>query len=322
MDFQFSKKNLLIAAGVTAALAVTFWLLAGSQTEKPPVETARTEERGQNDDIQTPERIAELASEPPETALPVTDEEELPANWHQLTAAEKTALNPLNCSPDKNGFIHLRNDNGECLEPEQADMEDEDQSEMPSEPIIGNAVLGRPFAYSQDLDVVVNSLVCRTANEGIENPTLEGFWTDTKAIYKQYGNRNGTMPPEDAARDDAFETDSERYLDISQKCRVILTGINTGDDRYLPDGCGLSFERSVTLVGQYKKYKALPVERICTKNTIDFPHGASNRDTLFFSVDAGDEISEIIVRNPRGGEKYSISTIWPGGANLGPWITF
>ena len=323
MGFQFSKKHFLIVGGVAVALAAAFWLLAGSQIEEePPAETTRIEERVQAGDLKDPEHAAEPTFEPPETAPATDGGGQLPANWHQLTAAEKTALNPLDCPPDANGFIHLRDDNGKCLEPEEENIEDEDQPETPPKPGIDQAVLGRPFAYSQDLNVIVNSLVCRQANEGIENPTLEGFWTDAGAIYKKYVNRNGEKQAPDDGRSEAFETDAERYTDPFQKCRLVLTGINTGSDSYLPDGCGLSFERSAILVGRQKKYQALPLERICTKNIIDFPNGASNEDTLFFTVDDEDEITEIIVRNPFGDEKYSIAVVWSGATDFGQWIIF
>ena len=317
MGYQFSRKHLLIAGGVAMALATTLWLLAGSQAEEPQAETARAEEHGQDDAIESPKPAVELAFEPSET-IPTTDTEgQLPANWHQLTATEKTALNPLDCLSDENGVVHLRADNGECVEPEEANMENEDQPETAPRPAVKKAALGRSFAYSQDLDVIVNSWVCKPANEKLDDPISEGLWMDAIIDYEIYSNQDGLSQSKDATRDDTFGTDSERYLALSQKCRVILTGINTGSNRYLPDGCGLSFERSVTLIGQQKEYEALPIERLCTKNIIDFPHGARNQDTLFFDVDGGDEITEIIVRNPFGDEKYSIAVIWLGAIDLG-----
>ena len=326
MSFQLSRKQLLIGGGVIIVLAAVFWLLAGLQIEKTPVETTRTEEHEQDSrSIQSPNPEAEPNLKPVEMtpAIPTIDtEEQLPTNWHQLTDAEKTALNPLNCPPDENGFVHVRADNGKCLRPEEAGMEDEVQPEAPPKPGRDQAVLGQSFAYSQDLDVIVNSLVCRQANEGIKNPALED-WINPEAIYKKYVNRNGETQPEDNGRIERFETDAERYMDPLQKCRLILTGINSGSDRYLPDGCGLSFERSVTLVGRQKKYQAQNLERICTKNIIDFPNGASNEDTLFFAVDAEDEITEIIVRNPFGSEQYSIAVVWLGATNFfDSWTTF
>ena len=115
MDFLFSRKYLLIAGGAII-LIIASWLLAGSQTEEPPVETARTEESEQNVNLEIPEHMAEPTLEILETAPTINNKEGyLPANWHQLTLAEKTALNPLDCPPDEEGFVHLRADNGECL---------------------------------------------------------------------------------------------------------------------------------------------------------------------------------------------------------------
>ena len=91
-----------------------------------------------------------------------------------------------------------------------------------------------------------------------------------------------------------------------QICRVVLTGRNVGADRYLPDGCGLVFEHVVVLMGLQKKYRPLPTDRLCTKNIIDFPQGAENKDILFFETEAGDDITEIIVKTPPNGQEHVI----------------
>ena len=323
MDFLFSRKNLLIAGGIAIALAIAFWLLVGSPTEEAPVEIVRTEEHEQDnheqvDTIASPERPAQPVFEPLETALAVDAEEQLPADWHQLTAAEKTTLNPFDCPPDENDFVHVRADNGGCLESGQADTASEDQPETSPAPDFNQAFLNRRFTYSKNLDVIVSSWACGHAGDIMNNPIREEFWTDSDAIFQEHDFWDDITPPDNGGRNDAGNSNSERFPNPPQKCRVVLTGINTGSDRYLPDGCGLSFERSVTLVGQQKKYKALPTNRICTRDTIDFPHGARNQDILLFDVDAKDKIKEIIVSNLAGNKKYSIDVSRFGAINLSP----
>ena len=68
------------------------------------------------DDIYPPDHISciteeELAS--PECIYP--PDENLPDDWHSLTSAEKTALNPLGCETDDNDDVHLSAETGECL---------------------------------------------------------------------------------------------------------------------------------------------------------------------------------------------------------------
>ncbi len=327
MGFQFSKNQLLIASGIAVVLVTAFWLLIDSQTEEAPVEIVRTEEREQDnreqaDAIASPERPAQSAFELLEPAPAIDEEGQLPTDWHQLTVAEKIALNPLDCPPDKNDFVHVRADNGRCLESEQADTASEDQPETSPEPSIDQAFLGQRFTYSHNLDVIVSSWVCGHAAEIMNNPILEGSLTNSDAIYQEYDLWNEITQPDNGGRNDAGNSNSERSPNPSQKCRAVLTGINTGSDRYLPDGCGLSFERSVTLVGQQKKYKALPTDRLCTRNTIDFPHGARNQDILFFDIDAKDKMKEIIVSDQLGDKKYSIDVSRFGAINLSPRVVF
>ena len=101
----------------------------------------------------------------PAQAPRATDAQELSlANWHQLTPAQKTELNPHDCPPDDGGFVHIRADNGHCQPPKtMPTTEPEQQMDELEAPSGYQGALGQPFAYSQDLEVTVNGLICKQA---------------------------------------------------------------------------------------------------------------------------------------------------------------
>ena len=337
MDSRFSSKGIL-AVIVSALVLSAFLLWLGSKPSSE--EAAEKEEKafaggGREEAGAAGDTAAEAEEEDkPETvAEPPAEsgdgDSSLPANWHQLSAAQKTTLNPFGCPPDTDGYVHIRFDTGECLQPKDAEADtvppetSEDEENDPPEENgekTKSAGFRRPFAYSPDLDVTVHSLTCRLISEellfGEDNPTREGFWRDPRVTYEEYGD-----PIPGRERNEETDNPYEGLLDIEQRCRLVMSGTNTGDDRYLPDGCGLNFERSVSLVGQESTYRPMQLQRICTKNIIDFPNGASDREILYFATAAGDRISEIVIRDPRDGESHSIATVRLNDFLPEDWIT-
>ena len=296
-NIEKNRKRRIIFGGIFGAVVMVSLLLIfpGNHNEITP---ATTDENTITETEQQPEPVP--TPDPQPTPRPTPDPQPgiLPLNWHSLTSREKTDLNPYRCPADTNGIVRLSAETGECLEintktennvddsrPETTNDNDEAPTAMPTDD--KNLIaFGQPFAFGRfhryKLELTVNGLLCQTA---------EG-----KTSYGQ-PERQSDWPP-------VMINNAGNPPDTRQRCRVTVTGRNAGKDDYLADGCGLIFENAIGLKGRHKIYAARPVELICTRNIIDFPHGASDKDTVFFDIEKSDEIMEIIIKNRHAGAEY------------------
>lgn len=237
---------------------------------------------------------------------------------HQIIDFQKIIFNPLGCQADENGLIRIQIDTGQCLQTAEIEktigVNPVDQ--IVEEEIDDNELavkFFKPFNYDPKLDAVIHSLTCRYIDETTPSPFNESFWRDSNTVYTD--NTDGLNSQE------VNNQLAEGHTYSQQRCRIVMAGINIGEDTYLADGCGLVFERSVSLIGQSKTYPALNLQQICTKNTIDFPRGATDREELHFVVDLEDEITKIIIK---GSKTYFLPVIYgqndnPKQPSLTPW---
>lgn len=300
MNSALSKEILLVTgAGVLAILIIVglIFFQAGDDNLNPQIEVTQDRSTISSNEV-------EEAPDEGETPNPINNPsdfieevppENSPENWHLLTDRQKISLNPHNCPADENGLVHIRNDNGHCLTPKAVTAISDKPPELPAvddekptDLIVTNdnfISFGQPFTYNQSLEVTIKSLSCQNSNEDT-NSTNSQYSTDfsrlsTKSRYTVSNESPSTLP------------------NVDQRCSVVISGQNIGADRYLPDGCGLSFDRNVNLklTGQQKQFQSTPNDLLCTKNIIDFPYSASNKDTVLFILESQSEIKEIIFKN-------------------------
>ena len=350
-DSQSSKTNLIIfAVASLVSLILVFTLIINRDseeaepanddtqtTQETPDETSTT--GADQDDVTEPDKKDDDAAEsgnptpePEPVPAPTPSPFEtglLPADWDQLTPAEKTELNPFNCPTHENEIIYLSAETGECLD---APIKEEVIYEVVLPPNLIDVEFGKAFVYDSDSEVAVTGLDCSNLelfniDENGLNLTLGQvlaekaadylkFKTDVIALFEEYSEQG---------MDSSYFTyyeylqSLENYLtdrglmlpgdDLAQKlinhlnCKVSIQLKNIGEDSYFPDGCGLRFARPVSLIGQRALYGAESRERVgmnelCTKNIVDFPNGDTAHDIVSFIVSSEDDIVGFLIQSP------------------------
>ena len=265
---------------------------------------------------------------------PAEDQEEvlegLPINWHSLSSAEKTALNPFDCPVDDEGIIRLSAETGECLEVQEDEGGDEDEGEsvdIPDDALVVS--LGEAFRYDDSSEISVTGLSCTNLEFVVIDPynlnlTLgqvlsqraddyEAYKADSYTLTGDYFDRN-----EDLSYLNYFEylQGFERWRDANVSslasddlaeqlfnyldCEIYLTLKNIGEDSSFSDGCGWDFDDPISLIGEQQVYgqenrDQLLIGIACTQAEVDFPTGATDGDTLSFIVSSEDAILEIVL---------------------------
>lgn len=338
---RMSEKGVFvwIAVGLAIVVALVLIIVGGDEqiteeeapaesspaSQETPVKSEPAETEDQNEDQR------EETSQPGEVTVINPPAEGLPANWHQLTDREKTALNPFDCPADENGVIHLSSETGECL---QAKSDEEPPEEETSEPAMEDKPsfnFGETFLYDENSEIRVNGLSCQSLDSiklhaGQANLTLDQFLEKHGEKYEEYKLSpsalyfdRGDIPiwhftyfeylhnlekylwSEGALQGGDFRAQLANYSD----CKLEMTLKNVGPDSYFPDGCrDWSSGKSFSLVGEQQTYGRKSRDRLrpgyaCTMAIVPFPNGAKEVNVVSFVVNADDEIVEIRVQSPK-----------------------
>lgn len=247
--------------------------------------------------------------------------------WGNLSSRAKTSLNPFDCPANEYNIVHLSAETGECLV-----SDTETETELPVT-IPDNALivsLGEAFIYSEDSEVTVTGLSCvnlefftlpidsdltlgRVLSEKPDE--YAKYKADSYALLNEYFEQNLNFAYleyyaylssfEDYLADEGRAVDgglAEQLIEYLA-CDISVTLKNIGEDSTFSDGCGLRFDKPVSLVGQRRIYGESHRNRLyegiaCTQALVDFPTGATDRDTVSFIVRSADQITEILVQGP------------------------
>ena len=279
------------------------------------------------DDGDTPEDQDDVAvTDPPEDQAELP--EGLPNNWRELSNAEKTALNPFDCSVDEDGVIHLSAETGECLEAEEEGGDDGQQIEVPDDALVVS--LGEAFRYDDNSEISVTGLSCTNLEFFILDPhnlnlTLgqvlrerlddyEAYRADSTALTQDYFDRDESLSYlnyfeylqsferwRDANVPSSVSDDLAEQLFDYLDCEISMMLKNIGEDSSFSSGCGWDFNGSLSLIGERQTYgqehrDQLSIAIACTQAIVDFPTGATDDDTLSFIVSSEDTILEIVIQ--------------------------
>ena len=192
------------------------------------------------------------------------------------------------------------------------------EAESPGQPDLPapTASLGQYFTFGGDLDLRADAFTCQSVRTVVaggkslavvrENyeqygdeslPLAERLAVDGSIFYEYIDrfDRHLNQAGAKQAADDVVD-----YLDLYQECALTLTGKHTGPQpRTLPDGCGLSFPRAVSLLTTTgasigpNSFRALR----CTKEIVNLPFGGTNDDTQYFLLKAAAEVAVIVIDN-------------------------
>lgn len=348
-DSRFSKTQLIILAtalaiiglGILALVLTTIINRDSDETEPVNGDTQTTQEtpdetstvgadqKDEDDDVAEPENPPPGPGPEPEPTPSPFEAGVLPADWDQLTPAEKTGLNPFNCPTHENDIIYLSAETGECLD---APIEEEVIYEVVLPPDLIDVQFGEAFVYDPDSEVTVTGLDCVNLeffniDENGLNLTLGQILANKAADYVKFKADSGALFEEysEQSMDLSYFAyyehlrSLENYLidrglmlpggDLAQKlinhlnCKVSVQLKNIGEDSYFPDGCGLQFARPVSLIGQRALYGAesrnlFVMNKLCTKDIVDFPNGNTAKDVVSFIVSSEDDITGFLIQSP------------------------
>ena len=350
-DSQSSKTNLIIfaVAGLVSLILVFTLIINRDSEEAEPAndDTQTTQETPDEtsttgvdqDDVTEPDKKDDDVAEPGNPAPEPEPEPEptpspfetgvLPADWDQLTPAEKTELNPFNCPAHENEIIYLSAETGECLD---APIEEKviDEVVLPADLI--DVEFGKAFVYDSDSEVAVTGLDCvnlevfnidenglnLTLGQILANKAADylKFKENASALFEEYSEQN--MDLSYLAYYEYLQS-LENYLmdrglmlpgdDLAQElfnhlnCKVSVELKNIGEDYYFPNGCGLNFAQPISLIGQRALYGAESRERViinesCTQAPVDFPNGDTAHDIVSFIVSSEDDITGFLIQSP------------------------
>ena len=250
--------------------------------------------------------------------------------WQNLAPRQKTALNPLDCPTDEDDIVRLSAETGECL----GDVEDDENAEVEPTAVVPDDAsfvgLGEAFMYSADSEVTVTGLSCvnlefftlpissdLTLGQILSEKADEyaRYKADSYALLNEYFEKNlnfayleyyaylNSFEEYLAVEGSAVDGDLAEQLIEYLICDVSVTLKNIGEDSTFSDGCGLRFDKPVSLVGQEMIYGELYRNRLydgiaCTQARVDFPTGATDSDVVSFIVSSKYQITEILVQNP------------------------
>ena len=344
-DSQIPKNKLIPFAvvGLSVLLLIVLVVNNGrgsSESESAGEETQTSQEASANGQTSSgedesdgdgfrEEQDDDMVAESPENQdeLP----EGLPENWHLLSNAEKTALNPFACPVDEDNIVRLSAETGECLEVEEA-AGDDDAEPIDIPDSIADVRLGEAFRYDDDSELSITGLSCtnlefvvlRSIGSGLtlgqvlseRRDDYEAYKADSYALLQDYFDRgehlayldyfrylqsferwrdaNVSSPTSDDLVDQLFA-----YLD----CEISLMLKNIGEDSSFSNGCGWDFRDPMSLVGERQTYgqehrnQLVAAEIACTDAIVDFPNGATAADVISFIVSSEDTILEIIIHN-------------------------
>ena len=349
--FSSPKVLLLVAGAVVLLFALLLFLPSRRSAEESSGDAGQTaagqdeaaqedqaddsrDDSGQNGQPRESEDEAQTTNQQ-ESAENNSAAGRLPADWAQLTPAQQTTRNPLQCPVDENGIVHLSSETGECLP--AAD----EVSAVPEEELaVQTDAFGQALAYDENSEVSVGGFSCHNltvynpAPGGI-NQTLAEFLETNWAEYERYRQspsalvgsylRNGGnfqrldyydylqefeayLAADNPLTIEEFRDELFRYL----HCEVFVTLKNIGPDTIFSDGCGLKFARPISLEGEARIYgeesrnQATFSDLACTQAEEPFPSGASDSDQVAFIVSAEDQLVAVLVTNAETNQQFRL----------------
>ena len=279
-------------------------------------ETATTELKNASQDASTEDEKKDQDLQISNEAAGVSDPYSGSDNWERLTALQ-------GASTSSHGCDEALTDKGiaKCLEDASATAEAQDEKEVDeiteiseiSQPGIAN--INEPFDFPPDLEVRVKSFECKTV---LETVIASSHSNDLKKIMENFRKyKDETLSFEERLQLDnsipydyieSFDNylirnqlkksaeDVSDYFSLYKECALRLIAENKGENTYLPDSCGLSFKRDVSLTDDSNKiYRPNSFRSIkCKKAIKDFPTGATDEDELYFILPLKVKISKIV----------------------------
>lgn len=288
--------------------------------EAPPAITP-----GQPQD-QTPDQPS---PEPPATNPSVVADGPLPANWDQLSEAEKIAANPRNCQPDSNGAIQLDLETGDCRAVPASDDEDEANNPPDQQPP-DRAGLGfnQKFLVNLEglrLEVKLTGFECARVDRLASNRVGDKAPQDIQQAFDGYNSGQPSAPGDRlstlAAYSEAFSYLNNLQAHLSQnqaraqstaelwqrlagykECLAQFEATNVGDDWTFSDGCKLDyFDRYLkakdSQAGENYQPLYLGGGWACTQALVPFPTGDSTRARVYFTLPVEAAVDSLIVND-------------------------
>ena len=261
--------------------------------------------------------------------LPSSSTDILPADRDQLVSEQTINLDPYNCQTDgDSAVVNSDMETEKCLadnSEEEAEQVDEEVEVSPPQP--ASFALGQPFNFTHrgyKLEIITNSFQCRTIGDIVTklgdgnslSVILDDFYL-YKDLYKDGTPSLSQLLAFDNLGAFGYIDNFEKHLDKHQlklasddlieyfsqykECSLQLVAKNIGEDSYLPDSCGLSFSRSVSLLdSQGRAYRFLTLSGMqlsCLKAIIDFPINAKDKDTVYFVLPSEAQAEAVVFQN-------------------------
>ena len=326
---------IMVVSAVILTTVVTIAVVGNTPTETNTEDASQDEDTsvGQRETLDQAPDNENSVQKPPKEEEPVSVSETpvvfeppranlLPLNWHELSSAEKIALNPFDCPADENNIVNLSAEDGRCLEATTAENQSEDPPLMVEDPEI-NASDSFNFSTAYlDLEIRLEGLECISISElakGRENHDLESVLNNFKKYKNDFNSLSSSEKWELLRMADAFEYlgNFQNYLSESQslsvnldnitsyltqykECLLGLTIRNVGEDSIFSDGCGLDMDDYVSLVDDYNQTyqtKYLGPGFACTEAEVPFPNGATDRARVYFVLPADRQVATYIFSN-------------------------
>lgn len=342
-------KTLVIIAGTIAVVgAVVVVTIAGggngdapggqSQPSNEPTMPAATPPAGEPTATPDPIAPAEPGQDPveaepprPNAVNPVPpgdNPDPLPADWDQLSPAEKTELNPYDCPADENNAVLIDYQTGECLEArEQGEPEPDPE---PTEAGLHQALTGT-FFDSWQLEVTAASFACtRLSDLALDQASGKGP-AEIQAGFDRRKVGLYNLPAEErwellelfgaleymrglgAWLDRPEATAAELWQTLAEykQCRLELKIKNIGPDKVFADGCLFSndFDRYVELTddqGQAHQPEYLGQGWGCTQALVPFPANDNVDAAVIFTLPVAVGTVTITIDNDQPDSKVSI----------------
>ncbi len=254
-------------------------------------------------------------------------------NRDQLTILQGVSPSSHSCPSDQSEEALSDTATVECLDdmPVAGEVQDEKEvDEIPEtseilQPAFAN--INEPFDFTADLEIRVKSFECKTV---LETVTTSSNSNDLKKIMENFRKyKDETLSLEERLQVDrsipydyieSFNNylirnqlkeatgDVSGYFSLYKECVLRLIAKNKGESTYLPDSCGLSFERDVSLIDASNKMYWPNSFRsvLCQKEIKDFPTGATDEDMLYFILPLKVKISAIVFNNKQAADSEEI----------------
>ena len=254
-------------------------------------------------------------------------------NRDQLSVLQGVSPSSHSCPSNQSDEVFSDTATVECLEDMPAAGEVQDGKEVDKIPETSeilqptSANINEPFDFTADLEIRLKSFECKTV---LETVTTSSNSNDLKKIMENFRKyKDETLSLEERLQVDrsipydyieSFDNylirnqlkeatgDVSDYFSLYKECVLRLIAKNKGESTYLPDSCGLSFERYVSLIdASNKMYRPNSFRSVlCQKEIKDFPAGATDEDTLYFILPLKVKISAIVFNNKQAADSEEI----------------